>query len=262
MDPANANTLIYSEDNYFLTNVSLVEYAIAEKAPMSITPAEGHHLQALTVGRQYPTSEYVASHLGASPNQLGLVPQIGVTVPNRNHRDYPQEAQQPALNTSVLLSDVEIVPTGQNPDPELQHEFLQFLMENQRLLNSVTSPTEVAIAAIQDGFANDIRNRGLAPPLLDIQKIGLQFKPVVGSAASRQQSDSRTKTQAKIIKCPFPFCEGHFTRSAGLKNHLSGHFSLTPKQCLRCGKCFSDAAIKRHKDSCTRGLVLTQTSRF
>jgi hypothetical protein len=149
-------------------------------------------------------------------------------------------------------------------------------MENQRLLNSVTSPTEVAIAAIQHGFANNMRNRGLAPPLLDIQKIGLQFKPVVGSAASRQQSDSRTKTQAKNIKCPFPFCEGHFTRSAGLKSksrklntipdfltcshdadHLSGHFSLTPKQCLRCGKCFSDAAIKRHKDSCTRGLVLT-----
>jgi thermostable 8-oxoguanine DNA glycosylase len=48
MDPANANTLIYSEDNHFLTNVSLVNYAIVEKAPMSITPAEGHYVQALT----------------------------------------------------------------------------------------------------------------------------------------------------------------------------------------------------------------------
>jgi hypothetical protein len=36
-------------------------------------------------------------------------------------------------------------------------------------------------------------------------------------------------------------------------DHLSAHFRLTPSQCLRCGRCFSETSIRRHSENCTGG---------
>lgn len=101
----------------------------------------------------------------------------------------------------------------------MQHYFLDFLMEHRDLLRLVklTPSSMDGMAAIQNAFEDNFRCRGLAPPLPEIEKIFQQFKPSIGSSVCRCERDSR-KTQETKVNCPFQFCSSPFTRFSGLKS--------------------------------------------
>jgi hypothetical protein len=90
-------------------------------------------------------------------------------------------------------------------------------MENCPLLETITNSTSNSMARVQLAFEEEIHRNGLIPPLADIDKIFHKFKPRIGTSAIRQESDSRKTTTTKR-ECPFLFCEGNFTRGAGLRS--------------------------------------------
>ncbi|KAF8200290.1 hypothetical protein BJ912DRAFT_921765 [Pholiota molesta] len=144
------------------------EYSIV--AP-TVTAFIGYH------GPRYSTSTYVASDLGASStshsqeysgyasSRMMLLRKVD-KYDQIIHKQFNNRRRISYFIPHQYKSnvDVETIPTGQNPDPELQHEFLQFLMDNHRLLNSITNPTDIAITSIQNEFAKDIQSRGLCLP--------------------------------------------------------------------------------------------------
>ncbi|KAF9475484.1 hypothetical protein BDN70DRAFT_248668 [Pholiota conissans] len=146
----------------------------------------------------------------------------------------------------------------QAPDPEVQRAFLQFLVENHNLLQSLPDSSRHSISRIREAFEQNIPEYHLqlvSNPSADLDMMIQQFKPKVATSAIRRESDNRKKNKSAesstgSFVCPFRFCDGHFTRGIGLQNHLGAHFRLKPCRCGRCGRYYSDTAFKRHKYGC------------
>lgn len=101
-------------------------------------------------------------------------------------------------------------------DGNVQHRYLDFIMENPGLLSSVNRSGDGMIT-IRKAFEEDFRRRGFAPPFVEIAQIFiLKFRPIIGSDLGRLDKDTR-KTEEIKATCPFLFCGNGFTRSAGLK---------------------------------------------
>ncbi|KAF9476641.1 hypothetical protein BDN70DRAFT_995543 [Pholiota conissans] len=161
--------------------------------------------------------------------------------------------QQETLNFFQPLPLNEEAHQEQHTDQQLHRDLQKFLLGNRDLLNSLLDCTPTSMAEIRNVFElHQLQQRGLCHPRATLDEIFRGFKPVIGTPSIRQESDNRTAHGSSVILCPFRFCAGHFTRMAGLKNHISAHFSLTPQQCPRCGGCYSDAAIKRHVGNCCK----------
>ncbi|KAF9471661.1 hypothetical protein BDN70DRAFT_887853 [Pholiota conissans] len=142
------------------------------------------------------------------------------------------------------------IPLIQKPSEELQLVFLSFLMQNAHsILSFVTSPDEASMAPIRTAFEKDLLQRGLAPPQAEIRELFSHFRPVIGTVAGRQERNNKKVNDTKVT-CPFTFCQSPFTRKGGLKNHLSAHFALAPRPCLRCGKALPISSHRRHEGNC------------
>ncbi|KAF8172691.1 hypothetical protein BJ912DRAFT_1047152 [Pholiota molesta] len=92
------------------------------------------------------------------------------------------------------------VASEKNFDGNLQHRFLDFVMKNRVLLGLVTlsSNSVEGIWAIQQAFEADLIRQGLTPPLVDISKIFLCFRPVIGSVLGRQEKETRRMRKPKL----------------------------------------------------------------
>ncbi|KAF9476623.1 hypothetical protein BDN70DRAFT_882155 [Pholiota conissans] len=198
--------------------------------------------------RLYSESEYQdAGGMSAAPLQFHIRSTPNSVASSRNVQAQGSLGQSGRMETR-RIADIRD-SNAQSSIPHIHRSFLCFLMEQTLLLESIQVWDATAISTIRDAF---LRQGGLIAPNVHIEQILLQFKPVVGSDALREECNNRKKDKAKLgkFRCPFPFCEGHCTRVVGLQNHLSAHFRLTPQQCSNCSKFFSDTSFKRHVDNC------------
>jgi hypothetical protein len=101
----------------------------------------------------------------------------------------------------------------------VQHEFLDFLMQNMDLLRLVDTP-ETSMTNIQYAFEDQFRRDGYVPPFSDIARIFGLFRPVIGTSARRQERASGRKLKTRA-NCPFQFCQSPFTTLRGLKSEHS-----------------------------------------
>ncbi|KAF9477487.1 hypothetical protein BDN70DRAFT_108566 [Pholiota conissans] len=162
------------------------------------------------------------------------------------------------LQTQAQGGDTSLASTSANtshvPDPwtQLQRTFLKFLVKNRHILQSLPDSTPCSIAQVKQAFEQNMHQNSLVFHSADLDKIIQQFKPQISTTAIRRECDLKKKDATSTGKfvCPFRFCDGHFTRGAGLQNHLGAHFKLKPCRCSRCRKYYSDTAFDRHVHGC------------
>ncbi|KAF8170100.1 hypothetical protein BJ912DRAFT_155861 [Pholiota molesta] len=143
------------------------------------------------------------------------------------------------------------IPAVLAPNHQLQLRLEEFMMAHRPFLSTVPSSHPDHMARLRGEFEDYLKLHGIVCSQAEVERIFAQFKPTIGSPASRIERNSKmTRGQTPKAYCPFQFCGSPFTRLSNLRYHLSAHFGLTPNECLNCGKSFSGSSIKRHKDTC------------
>ncbi|KAF9475489.1 hypothetical protein BDN70DRAFT_898117 [Pholiota conissans] len=106
------------------------------------------------------------------------------------------------LAATSTTTDLTTTQVAQNhaPDPEIQRSFLQFLVENHNLLQSLPDSSQHSISRIREAFEQNIPVNHLqlvSNPSADLDMMIRRFKPKVATSAIRQESDSRKKNKSE-----------------------------------------------------------------
>ncbi|KAF9477503.1 hypothetical protein BDN70DRAFT_934184 [Pholiota conissans] len=208
--------------------------------PFPVEYLLGYNLEAPSLASE-STTQLTGIHSNSLPSSAG-----------EGHVQLQGQVQGGDTNLASTSANT-IEDYGPSPWTQLQRAFLKFLVKNRHFLQSLPDSTPRSIAKIQEAFEQNVSKYSLTfDHSVDLDIIIQQFKAEVATPAIRRECDLKKKdaTSTGKFSCPFHFCDGHFTRGAGLQNHLGAHFRLKPCQCSRCRKYYSDTAFDRHVHGC------------
>jgi hypothetical protein len=110
------------------------------------------------------------------------------------------------------------IPAVLAPDHQLQLRLEEFMMAHRPFLSTVPSSHPDHMARLRGEFEDYLKLHGIVCSQAEVERIFAQFKPTIGSPASRIERNSKmTRGQTPKAYCPFQFCGSPFTRLSNLK---------------------------------------------